>query len=359
MWQAIVNLSQRQDAYGNTFQRWLVAAAVFLVALMLLRLVKGFLAGRVARLAESTQSPWPVFLRGLLERTPHLVSAAGGTLRRSVVLDLPEQTTDRLRAGAVIVLLLQVALWGNALLNFAVIHFSRQRLSTDAASATTISVLGFLAKMALWTLVVLVGLANVGVDVTALVAGLGIGGIAVALAVQNILGDLFASLSIMIDRPFVLGDSIAVDGFQGTVENIGVKTTRIRSQSGEELVFANGDLLKSRIRNFKRMTERRLQFTFGVTYQTPHEKLAQVPTMLQEIIESQSSVRFDRCASEDAGRFLDCLRGSLCRAHARFQAVPRHPTSDQSGYAPALRGAGNRACLPDADSVCAGNCPAR
>jgi small-conductance mechanosensitive channel len=212
----------------------------------------------------------------------------------SRVLTRPPEISTLVRGAAVIGLLLQAALWGNALLNFAVIHTSRRRLATDAASATMISMLGFLAKLVLWTIVVLVALDNVGVNVTALVAGLGIGGIAVALAAQNILGDLFASLSIVLDRPFVLGDSIAIDSFQGNVEHIGLKTTRLRSVSGEQLVFANSDLLKSRIRNYKRMTERRVQFNLSLSHRTPHEKLALVPAMLREIIEAQSEVRFDR-----------------------------------------------------------------
>lgn len=150
-------------------------------------------------------------------------------------------------------------------------------------------------------LVVLVALDNVGVNVTALVAGLGIGGIAVALAAQNVLGDLFASLAIVLDRPFVLGDSIAVDTFQGTVESIGVKTTRLRSLSGEELVFSNSDLLKGPIRNYKRMTERRVLFNVGVAYDTPRETVARIPGMLREIVESQSPVRVDRAHFKSLG----------------------------------------------------------
>ncbi len=119
----------------------------------------------------------------------------------------------------------------------------------------------------------LLALDNLGVDVTALVAGLGVGGIAVALAVQSILGDLFASLSIVLDKPFVIGDFIIVGDLLGTVENVGIKTTRVRSLSGEQLIFSNADLLNSRIRNYGRMYERRVVFTVGVTYDTPRHKL--------------------------------------------------------------------------------------
>jgi len=149
--------------------------------------------------------------------------------------------------------------------------------------------------------ILLLALDNMGVDITALIAGLGIGGIAVALALQNVLGDLFASLSIVLDKPFVIGDFIIVDDLLGTVERIGLKTTRVRSLYGEQLVFSNSDLLNSRIRNYKRMFERRILFSIGVTYQTPHEKLATIPGIIREVIESQEQVRFDRAHFKEYG----------------------------------------------------------
>jgi small-conductance mechanosensitive channel len=136
---------------------------------------------------------------------------------------------------------------------------------------------------------------NLGIDVTAMVAGLGVGGIAVALAVQNILGDLFASLSIIIDKPFVVGDFIIVGGeFMGTVEHIGIKTTRVRSLGGEQIIFSNNDLLQSRVRNYKRMYERRVVFGFRVLYQTTAEQLERIPEIVKKIIEGLDKVRFDR-----------------------------------------------------------------
>jgi len=130
---------------------------------------------------------------------------------------------------------------------------------------------------------------------------LGVGGIAVALAVQNILGDLFASLSIVLDKPFVIGDFIVVDTFVGTVEHIGLKTTRLRSLSGEQVIFSNTDLLGSRIRNYKRMYERRVVFTLGLVYQTPMEKVESVGKILQEIIELEPQARFDRAHFKEFG----------------------------------------------------------
>jgi len=167
----------------------------------------------------------------------------------------------------------------------------------------TLSLLSFLGRVVLWALILLLMLDNLGINVTALITSLGIGGIAVALAVQNILGDLFAALSIAIDKPFVIGDFIVVGDALGTVEHVGLKTTRIRSLGGEQIVFSNNDLLTSRIRNYKRMQERRAVFTVGVTYGTPAEKLEQIAPLIREAIEAQDDVRVDRAHFKNLGAF--------------------------------------------------------
>jgi small-conductance mechanosensitive channel len=148
--------------------------------------------------------------------------------------------------------------------------------------------------LVVWAAVLLVLLDNLGVNITTLIAGLGVGGIAVALAAQNVLGDLFSSLSIVLDKPFVVGDFIVVGDFLGSVEHVGLKTTRLRSLSGEQVVFSNTDLLNSRIRNYGRMFERRIVSSIGVTYQTPVAKLRRIPEIIREIVEEQDRVRFDR-----------------------------------------------------------------
>ncbi|MGC3971028.1 MAG: mechanosensitive ion channel [Pirellulales bacterium] len=157
-----------------------------------------------------------------------------------------------------------------------------------------VSVLTFIGKAALWTIVVLLLLENVGVQVTALITGLGIGGVAVALAAENILGDLFASLSIAVDKPFVLGDFIIVGAEMGTVEKIGLKTTRVRALSGEQISFPNSDLLQSRIRNTTRQFDRRVVFNVVVNFATPTNKLAPLAAELAEIVRRRNQVRFDR-----------------------------------------------------------------
>ena len=204
---------------------------------------------------------------------------------------------------ATIAIVLQAALIADAIVAiYALQHVARQ----DAAATSirnAISLIKFLARTAIWSLAILMVLDNLGLDVTTLVAGLGIGGIAIALAAQNILGDLFASLAIILDKPFVVGDFIIFGEFSGTVERVGVKTTRLRSLSGEQLVVPNADLLSTRLRNMRRMHERRAVFTLGVVYETPYETLKRIPQMLQEIVEAEETARFDRAHFASYGDF--------------------------------------------------------
>ncbi len=161
----------------------------------------------------------------------------------------------------------------------------------------------FVGRWLLWSLILVLLLENAGVDLSALLAGLGIGGIAVALAVQNILGDLFCFAAIVFDKPFEQGDFLVVGEQRGTVEKIGIRTTRVRSLDGEQLVFANNDLVSSRIRNFKRMQERRVVFQLGVIYETAPEKLRRIPQLIASIINEIPGTRFDRAHFAGFGDF--------------------------------------------------------
>jgi len=210
----------------------------------------------------------------------------------AVSLDVP-RLREHLRTAAILAFLLQLALWALVAINFWLESHRKRRTESDAASITMIRAFGFMGKVVLWSVILLLALENLGVDVTALIAGLGVGGVAVALALQNILGDLLASLSIVLDKPFVIGDQIQVDNFTGTVESIGIRSTHLRSVTGEQLVFSNGDLVKSRIRNHKRMGERRVSHTFDVVYQTPAEKVARIPEIVRRLVDTREQLRFD------------------------------------------------------------------
>src|SRR6476646_3110101 len=158
---------------------------------------------------------------------------------------------------------------------------------TERGGVAMINAMGIAAKVVLWILVIITAFHSVlSIDVTPWITGLGVSGIAVALAVQNILGDLLAALAIVFDKPFDVGDNIGVDTITGTVEHIGLKTTRIRSITGEQIIIGNGDLLKSRLRNYRRMYQRRVLFNLVVTVATPTDALARLPGIIEKIVSS-------------------------------------------------------------------------
>lgn len=164
----------------------------------------------------------------------------------------------------------------------------------DPGAATMADLVTLFSKIVLWTLGIIFVLSNVGVEVTSLIAGLGIGGIAVAFALQGVLSDLFASFSIYADKPFRVGDFVVIGTDSGTVERIGVKSTRIRTLQGEELVVSNAELTTARVQNFKRMDERRSTSQFGVTYETPQEKVGQINGIVERVFDDIEGARLDR-----------------------------------------------------------------
>jgi small-conductance mechanosensitive channel len=286
---------------GNPLADWLIALAITLASAVALLLAQRFLVLRFAAYSHTTETFVDDVLAECLAATRGLFLVVIALYAGVQYLTLPAKAARIIDAAAVIALLVQVALWANRGIAVWLRHYVQTKRETDAAGATTVGVLGFIGRVAVWAIVVLMILDNLGVNITALVASLGIGGVAVALAVQNILGDIFASLSIALDKPFVIGDFIIVGDVLGTVEYIGLKTTRIRSLSGEQIVFSNADLLASRIRNYKRMNERRVLFRFGVLYQTPADKLEHIPRIVREIIEQQARTRFDRAHFQGFG----------------------------------------------------------
>ncbi len=290
----IDRIAPNRKFFGNDVERWMIAFGVLLGLWLLFRIIKGIVRSRAQGLADRLKFSWAAAVVDLATATKLWFLFGLACYLSSLILVLPVRVLSVVQSLAAMVVILQAAIWGSVLIAFGLHRYAEQNRVNDAASVTTMSALAFLGKLALWTVAMLLILDNLGVDVTALIAGLGVGGIAVALAAQNVLGDLFASLSIVLDKPFVLGDFISVGDFLGTVENIGLKTTRLRSLSGEQLVFPNSDLLSSRIRNYKSMRERRVVFSIGVTYQTSLPHLREIPQILKEAITSHEQARFDR-----------------------------------------------------------------
>jgi small-conductance mechanosensitive channel len=279
---------------GNTGRQWLNAAGVALFFLAVFFIVKPFVRARFAALAEKTETRWDDLFVELIAGTKGVAMITFAAFFGSLALALPEKARTIIVSVTLIALILQAGLWASRVLQFYIKQTIDRRQKRDPGSIAALNVTGWIGRLVVWSVVLLLVLENMGIDITALVAGLGVGGIAVALAVQNVLGDLFASLSIVLDKPFVVGDFLILDDYMGSVEHVGLKTTRLRSLSGEQLVLSNADLLASRIRNYGRMSERRALFTLGVTYQTPREKLKRIPEIIRESIEANEKTRFDR-----------------------------------------------------------------
>ncbi len=302
--------------FGFPLGEWLIAGGWGLGTALAVRFALQIVVAQIRRIAERTETDLDDLAVELLDKTRYLFILLVGLWVAARSLDLPEAWDATMSAVLTAVILVQVGFWGMGVVNYVVRRARRESLDDDPGLATAIGAIGFIARLALWTVLLLTGLATFGIEITALVASLGIGGLAVALALQNVLGDLLASLSIVFDKPFVIGDFVVIGEFSGTVENVGLKTTRIRSLSGEQLVFSNSDLLSSRIRNFKRMEERRVVFHIGVEYGVPAEQLRGIPELVRSAVEAQENARFDRCHFKSFGDF------SLNYETVYFMSVP-------------------------------------
>jgi small-conductance mechanosensitive channel len=287
----------------NTLLSWLIAAAVAMLVVVAGAIIRSLMIRQFKIMASRSDAPlWPV-LRAIVKRTKWLFILVMGLFVGAAVITLPVSVRSVVHTIVIIVLLIQFGLWLAVAANVMIDQYRETKLAEDPSGVTTLNLLNFLSRIVIWSLVLLLVLDNLGVNITALVAGMGVGGIAVALALQAILGDLFASLSIVLDKPFVVGDFLIIGDLLGTVEYVGLKTTRLRSLSGEQLVFSNSDLLNSRIRNYGRMYERRVLFKIGVTYQTSRENLVKIPMIIRKAIEQQNKTRFDRSHFMEYGDF--------------------------------------------------------
>jgi small-conductance mechanosensitive channel len=287
----------------NSLLVWLFALAATLAVLLVLVITRFVAVRRLSAVGKAPGKGLSGTFAEVIGATRFLFILAVSIFIGAQFLVLPDQAASFIRVSTVVLFLFQAAIWLLKLLHCILINRGDKNLADPAGSTMTINAIELIAKIAIWSIVLLLALDNIGFQVTALIASLGIGGIAIGLAVQNILGDLFASLSIALDKPFVIGDFINVGEFSGTVEYIGLKSTRLRSLSGEQVVFSNSDLLSSRIRNFKRMARRRILFTFGVTYDTPPDKLAVVPNIVKEILAEQENATYDRAHFKEFGDF--------------------------------------------------------
>ncbi|BAW97571.1 mechanosensitive ion channel family protein [[Synechococcus] sp. NIES-970] len=290
-----------QNILGNTLAAYAMAIAVLVGGLLLINGFRLFLLGSLRQWAKRTQTNLDpkltkIFSQSLV-RLLYVgnISLAIGNLNLHPILN---QTVQALVVIATTVIGIQLI---SQLLEYAIRSYLIRK--GDIELEQSFGALLPILRSVLWAVGAVFLLDNLGFDISAVVASLGIGGLAIAFAAQGILGDLFSYFSIVLDRPFALGDFIIVGDFIGTVDYIGIKTTRLKSLSGEEIIIANTDLTSSRIRNFKRMERRRIVFSLGVLYETPKDKLEIIPPLIQDIISAQEGITFDRAHFASYGDF--------------------------------------------------------
>jgi small-conductance mechanosensitive channel len=297
VWRAL----KARSFLGVAIDRWAVFLAGTALVFLVLYLARGLARKRLAARAARTGYLADLWLARLFEQTwtSALVAVAalaalnlGGL--KPVAAGARLDPEHYVRGLALLVVFLQLGRWGAGFIDTALERGFRLAKLSDTAAQSAIGVVRFFALAALWTCVAILALDTLGIQVSPLLAGLGIGGIAAGFALQRILGDIFCSVAILLDRPFEVGDFIEAGSAMGTVERIGVRTTRVRSLGGEQIIFPNADLIQSRIRNFKRMTERRISFRFGVAYGTPATTVERIPGLVRDIIEGLDTTRLDR-----------------------------------------------------------------
>ena len=290
---------------NNPLQNWFVAIGIAAGSFILLSILKSLFGKKFKPLAERTEIDLDDLLLDMVSRTKIVFVLIFSLYFGSLVLTLSERVSLVARTVAIVTLFIQIAIWGNGLINYWIDREIQERVERDdPAAVTSMNVLGYIARVLMWAILIILILDNLpGIEVDSLIASLGIGGVAVALAVQNILGDLFASLSIVLDKPFAIGDFLEIGEYRGTVEKIGMNTTRIRSLYGEELIFSNSDMVKSRIKNYKSMERRLVRFFLGIKGDLPYEKLEKIPDIVKEIIQSQEKATFDRAHFKSYGDF--------------------------------------------------------
>lgn len=274
---------------------WINSAVVIVATLViywLLRSLIRFTSNRIAHYSEARHVRFTGILVEILRSTSQLLLLIFSLLIALRFIDLPDAWRATISHSWFLALIVQITLWIDGGIRLWLKSLLRDPL--HVRNPVTTVILGILLRMPVWVMMLLAILSNMGIDITALVASLGVGGIAIALAIQTVLSDVFASLAIGFDKPFEHGDFIVFGDIAGTIEHIGLKTTRLRSLSGEQIVCSNTILLQQTIHNYKRMQQRRIVFKFGISYATSSEQVREISELVKTIIQGIEMTRFDR-----------------------------------------------------------------
>ena len=282
-----------QTYFGNTIEAYLIAVGIFIGGIILIKIFKSIILYRLKKWSEKTETTLDDFLIRGIEKSIVPLLYYGAFYAGLTSLTLNPSTRKIIEIVSLVLLTFFIVRFISSTIMFTLTYFIKKQ-DRGEEKARQLRGMTVLINIFVWVIGIVFLMDNLGFDISAVIAGLGIGGIAIALAAQAILGDLFSYFVIFFDRPFEVGDFITVQDKVGTVEYTGIKTTRIRALTGEQLVFSNTDLTNSRIHNFKKLQERRILFRLGVVYQTPAAQLEEISKIVRKIIESHNDVRFDR-----------------------------------------------------------------
>jgi small-conductance mechanosensitive channel len=278
---------------GNALSEWAMAAGMLLLSLVFLKIFKSIIVSRLKKLAAKTAGSFDDFLILTVEKSAVPLMYSASIYFALKMLSIPANINKVIYVAFLLTVTFYSLRIITSVFKQFVFSFIQKQENSEAKEKQAKGLL-IIINAIIWILGVIFLINNLGYNVTTLIAGLGIGGIAIALAAQAILADLFSYFVIFFDRPFEIGDFIVVDDKKGNVEYVGIKTTRIRALSGEQLICSNTYLTNAKVHNYKRMQERRIVFNFGVTYQTTHEQLSMIPGIIKGIIESKGDIRYDR-----------------------------------------------------------------
>jgi small-conductance mechanosensitive channel len=287
---------------GNSIRNYLIFLAVFIAGLLIIKVIKSISLHRLKKWSEKSATTIDDFLLEIFEKKLIPLFYFGVFYLSFNSLTLTDSVRRIIDVAGIIILTYFGLRFILALINYSLERYW-VRKEVDKTRQGSLKGIITIIKVAVWGIGITFLLDNLGFEISTVIAGLGIGGIAVALAAQTILGDLFSYFVIFFDRPFEVGDFIIIDSYLGTIEHIGIKTTRVRSLGGEQLVFSNTDLTNSRIRNYKRMEKRRVVFKLGVIYQTTSEQLKEIPPIIRKAIEGVKDTVFDRAHFSSYGDF--------------------------------------------------------
>ncbi|MBU1923514.1 MAG: mechanosensitive ion channel family protein [Candidatus Omnitrophica bacterium] len=288
--------------WKNSILDYLIFVLTFFVGFLVVKIFEHIILRHLKKWAEKTATTFDDFIIRVIKKIGVPLAYFGVFYLGINILTLHsflKKTIDVIAIGS---LTLAVVRFGIASISYGLEVYLSKREENTSLKRSLDGIL-VVIKVVIWGLAIVFFLDNLGFKISAVIAGLGIGGVAVALAAQAVLGDLFSYFAILFDRPFEIGDFIITGDHLGTVEHVGIKTTRIRSLSGEQLIFSNTDLTNSRVRNYKRMEKRRVLFKLGVTYQTTSKQVKAIPKIIENIIKNIKDTVFDRAHFFSYGDF--------------------------------------------------------